>query len=78
MELVNHLRDHANGEIVLEFSEVEAFEAFGVEVLLRHLGGAGRADTRVRCCGLPPSLAQRMQEAGVAVAPSARHPRWTR
>ncbi|MFQ5828941.1 MAG: STAS domain-containing protein [Candidatus Methylomirabilia bacterium] len=73
MEVVNRLRDQGNREIVLDFSEVEGFEAFGVEVLLRQLRDPGRPGSRVRCCGLPPCLAERVREAGIAVALSPRH-----
>ncbi|MFQ5945574.1 MAG: STAS domain-containing protein [Anaerolineae bacterium] len=76
MEVVNRLRGQRDEEILLDFSEVEGFEAFGVEVLVRELGGPRQADTRVRCCGVPPCLAERIHEAGIAVAPVPRHPRW--
>jgi anti-anti-sigma regulatory factor len=76
MELMNYLRREHVAEIVVDFSGVERFEAFGVEVLLRELAGLRAGDTAVRCSGLPPCVADRMEEVGIAVSSSLRHPRW--
>lgn len=76
MEVVNHLRCQPAAGVILDFSDVESFEDFGVEVLVRHLAEPGGAQGRVRCRGLPPCVAARLEEAGVARAPTARRPRW--
>jgi len=76
MEIARLLHDQCGGEVVLDFSAVEGFEPFGVEVLALQLAGAGRRGGRISCRGLPPCVAERMREIGVAVAPAPRHPRW--
>lgn len=73
MEIAHLLRGQRGGEVVLDFSAVEAFEPFGVEVLARQLEGAGRRGDQIRCRGLPPCVAERMREIGVAVTPSPWH-----
>jgi hypothetical protein len=30
----------------------------------------------VRCCGLPPCVADQVREIGIGVGPAPRHPRW--
>ena len=65
-------------ETLIDFSGVEGFEAFGVEVLLRELRQARRHHTRVCCLGVPPCLAARLEETGIPVVPSTRPPRWAR
>ena len=76
MQLVNWLhREHA-GEVVVDFSDVERFEPFGVEVLLRELAGLRGAATTVRCCGIPPCVTERLDEIGVVVSSSLRRLRW--
>lgn len=77
MELAHRLRE-AREETFVDFSGVEGFEAFGVEVLLQELGRARRDHSRLACLGVPPCLAARLQEAGVAVVPSPRPSRWAR
>jgi len=76
MQLVNWLRHEPAGEIVVDFSDVERFEAFGVDVLLRELAGLRCDSTTVRCCGIPPCVTERLDELGVAVSSSLRHPHW--
>src|SRR3989304_922179 len=63
-------------EIVVGFSDVERFEAFGVDVLLRELTGLGRAGAAVRCCGVPPCVTERLDEIRIAVSSPLRDPRW--
>ncbi len=76
MELTNSLRGQLTEEVLLDLSQAEGFEPFGVDVLLRELAGRRGAGPRVRCAGVPPCVAERMGEAGIAVEPSSRHPRW--
>jgi anti-anti-sigma regulatory factor len=76
MQLVECLRREHAAEIVVDFSDVERFEAFGVDVLIRELAGLRGARTSVRCCGAPPWVTERLDEIGVAVSSSLRHPRW--
>lgn len=76
MQLADHLRREPAVEIVVDFSDVERFEAFGVDVLLRELGELTRGGPAVRCCGIPPCVGERLDEIGVAVSSSLRDPRW--
>lgn len=68
-------REHA-AEIVVDFADVESFEPFGIDVLLRELATQGAAGATVRFCGVPPCVTERLDEVGVAVSSSVRHPRW--
>ncbi|OGL09485.1 MAG: hypothetical protein A3I14_17690 [Candidatus Rokubacteria bacterium RIFCSPLOWO2_02_FULL_73_56] len=76
MQLVNYLRREQAAEVVVDFSDVEGFESFGVDVLLRELATLERARVTVRCCGVPPCVTEHLDEVGVAVSSSVRHPRW--
>ncbi len=76
MQLADYLRREPAAEIVVDFSDVKRFEAFGVDVLLRELAGLRGAGATVRCCGLPPCVAERVDAIGIAVSSSLRHPRW--
>lgn len=76
MHLANWLRREHAAEIVVDFSDIEGFEAFGVEVLLREMAWLRRAGITVCCCGVPPCVADRLDEVGVGVSASSRHPRW--
>lgn len=76
MQLADYLRREPAAEIVVDFSDVERFEAFGVDVLLRELAGLRGAGATVRCCGIPPCVTERLDEIGVAVSSSLRHPHW--
>ena len=76
MQLAAYLRREPAAEIVVDFSDVERFEAFGVDVLLRELTGLGRAGAAVRCCGVPPCVTERLDEIRIAVSSPLRDPRW--
>jgi anti-anti-sigma regulatory factor len=76
MELANWLRREPAAEISVDFSDVERFEAFGVEVLFRELVGLKGAGATVRYRGIPPCVSERLDALGIAVMPSPRHPRW--
>lgn len=76
MQLVACLRREPAAQIVVDFSGVKRFEAFGVDVLVRELAGLGSASASVRCCGTPPCVTERLHEIGIAVSSSPRHPRW--
>jgi len=76
MELANWLRRERATEISVDFSDVDRFEAFGVEVLFRELAGLTGAGATVRCRGIPPCVSERLDALGIAVTPSPRHPRW--
>jgi len=76
MELANWLRHEGAAEISVDFSDVDRFEAFGVEVLSRELAGLHGAGAKVRCCGIPPCVTDRLDALGIAALPSPRHPRW--
>ena len=62
MLLLTELRRFSSGEIILDFSGVRRFEPFGVEVLLKGLSEPQAGGPRIRCSGLPPSLAERFRE----------------
>ena len=76
MELANWLRRERATEISVDFSDVDRFEAFGVGVLVRQLAGLHGAGAKVRCCGIPPCVTDRLDALGIAALPSPRHPRW--
>jgi len=76
MQLADYLRREPAAEIVVDFSDVERFEAFGVDVLLRELAGRRAAGATVRCCGIPPCVTERLDEIGIAVSSSLHDPRW--
>ncbi len=76
MELAHWLRRAHAAEIVVDFSDVEGFEPFGVDVLLRELATLSAPGATVRFCGVPPCVTERLDEIGVAVSSSVRHPRW--
>ena len=77
MQIVNILRRQHAAEIIVDFSDVEGFEPFGVDVLLRELAArSAPGATTVRFCGVPPCVTDRLDEIGVAVSSSVRHPRW--
>ncbi len=76
MEVAHRLRDQGDAALTLDFSAVQGFDAFGIDVLLRELSAPRRGTARVRCCGVPPCLAELMRQAGIPVVPSPRHPRW--
>src|SRR3972149_5430398 len=48
MQLVNYLRREQAAEVVVDFSDVEGFESFGVDVLLRGLAPVERARATLR------------------------------
>lgn len=62
MLLLTELRRFSSGDIILDFSGVRRFEPFGVEVLLKGLSGPRAGGPRIRCSGLPPSLAERFRD----------------
>jgi anti-anti-sigma regulatory factor len=62
MRLLTELCRFSGGEIILDFSGVHRFEPFGVEVLLKGLSGPQAGGPRIRCSGLPHSLAERFRE----------------
>jgi len=76
MELANWLRRERAAEISVDFSDVDRFEAFGVDVLFRELAGLRGAGATVRCSGIPPCVTEGLDALGIAVMPSPRHPRW--
>jgi anti-anti-sigma regulatory factor len=76
MQLVECLRREHAAEIVVDFSDVERFEAFGVDVLIRELAGLRGAGATLRCCGAPPCVTERLDEIGIAASSAPRHPRW--
>lgn len=76
MEIAHLLRSQGVAPTAVDFTDVERFEPFGVDVLLRELAAFRHAEAGVRCCGLPPCVAEQMGEIGIAVDPATRHPRW--
>ena len=76
MELVCLLRGQRAAATLVDFTEVQRFELFGIDVLLRELSAFRDAGAWVGCCGLPPCVAAQMDELGIAVGPTPRHPRW--
>ncbi|MBI2161340.1 MAG: STAS domain-containing protein [Candidatus Rokubacteria bacterium] len=76
MQLADYLRREPAAEIVVDFSDVERFEAFGVDVLLRELAARRGAGATVRCCSIPPCVTERLEEIGIAVSSSLHDPRW--
>ena len=76
MELANWLRRERAAEISVDFSDVDSFEPFGVDVLLKELASLSAPGATVRCCGVPPCVTDRLDEIGIAVSSSVRHPRW--
>jgi anti-anti-sigma regulatory factor len=76
MELLNLVDRCGSGEMTLDFSGIRRFEPFGVEVLVRGLGGLRPGGPRIRCAGLPPCIAERLRGEEVAVAGSPPRARW--
>ncbi|MBI4269794.1 MAG: STAS domain-containing protein [Candidatus Rokubacteria bacterium] len=76
MQIINILRRQHAAEVVVDFSDVEGFEPFGVDVLLRELASRSAPGATIRCCGVPPCVTDCLDEIGVAVSSSVRHPRW--
>ena len=76
MQVADYLRREPAAEIVVDFSDVERFETFGVDVLLRELAGLRGAGAAVRCCGVPPCVTERLDEIRVAASSPLRNPRW--
>jgi len=76
MELLNVLDRCGTGEVILDFSGIRHFEPFGVEILVRGLGGLGPGGARIQCSGLPPCVAERLREQAIEVAGFLGRPRW--
>jgi len=76
MQLLEYLRRAPAAEIVVDFSDVERFEAFGLDVLVIELAGLREAGATPCCCGVPPCLTERLGEIGIAVLSSLHDPRW--
>ena len=67
MQLLNALGRFKVGQVVVDFSGIQQFEPFGVEVLANGLAGPPRGGARVRCLGLPPCVAERLREEEIAM-----------
>lgn len=76
MELLNLLDGCARGEVILDFSRVRRFEPFGVEVLVKRLGGPDTGRASILCFGVPPCVAERLREREIVVAGFLGRPRW--
>jgi len=76
MQILDILRRQRAADVVVDFSDVDGFEPFGVDVLLGGLAPRGAPGTTVCFCGVPPCVTDRLDEIGVAVSSSVRHPRW--
>jgi anti-anti-sigma regulatory factor len=61
-ELLNELKRRRSEEIAVDFSGIRQFEPFGIEVLVKGLGGPRAKGARIWCLGLPPSLAERLRK----------------
>lgn len=76
MQLLNGLNGLRSGAVIVDFSGVRQFEAFGVDLLVKELGRPRAGGARVRCTGLPPCVAGRLREQEIEIVESLRPPRW--
>ena len=77
MQLLSGLDRFRTGAVIVDFSGVRRFEAFGVDLLVKGLGRRPRAGgTRIRCTGLPPCVAERLREQEIEIVESLRPPQW--
>jgi len=76
MQLVGGLDRFVTGAVIVDFSGVVQFEAFGVDLLVKELGRPRAGGARIRCTGLPPCVAERLKEQEIEIVESLRSPRW--
>lgn len=72
MEVLHELGRFRTGEIIVDFSGIRRFEAFGAEVLLKGLGK--RRGVKIQCVGPPPCLAASLREHQIEVAEASGRP----
>jgi len=76
MQLVNGLDRFRTVAVIVDFTGVRQFEAFGVDLLVKMLGRPRPGGAGIRCTGLPPCVAERLREQEIEIVESPRPPRW--